>query len=196
MNFFPEGIHPAISKLVPICTIFYQSAIKRTFVNLQETAPCEVTKCCFSLTRRVTVGLEPRLERQRLTLIFKEPKRQLYYLTHKCPRDTWQLIAFHLPLSMAWAWHGLTKKNISSHIRVKTFLVLPRDHPVTPRACCVNQSGIHRASHFACPLVSARGPPVSAMGHSVPGSWPPSRESQKRPLPGSRAHARSEGPTE
>ena len=51
---------------------------------------------------------------------------------------------------------------------MKTSLVLPRDHPVTPRAYCVNQSDIQRAFHFACPLLSARGPLVLARGPPGP----------------------------
>ena len=50
-------------------------------------------------------------------------------------------------------------------------LVSVRDLSITPRAYCIHQRAscdMQHASHFACPVVSARGSPVLARGPPVP----------------------------
>ena len=118
-------------------------------------------------------------------------------------------------LSIAWSQQEIPFEQYST----ENFPRVNQRPSCHSEAYCVNQSDIQGTFHFACPLVSARGPlvsargppglgrgslmaargppllltgrpvtarepPVSAVGYSVSGSWPLSRESQKRPLLG------------
>ena len=89
-----------------------------------------------------------------------------------------------IPKAELTVWHlrsvvigGLSMTLSQREIRFKQHssgnypLVSVRDPFVTPRAYCIHQRascGIQHASHFACPVVSARGSPVLARGPPVP----------------------------